>query len=187
MSNSTNVPVFAARLAAQFNDSAVARIQEYVARSRGADRLDDTTVRYFLQDMVNGLNEVNEAIASVSVKLAEADLNFDQAESTAALELFPEYIESRKIKGTADERKFFVQRDKDVLKYKEEKLYWKAVLEYLKGVGRNLEATHTDARTCNKPSNIPIPPILGGSLSSPYGNSGSNSGMVGGGLGEIID
>lgn len=159
----SNVPSFANRLASQFDDRAVLSIQGYIARSRGADRVDETTVRFFLKDMVDGLNEVNNAIAAVSVKLAEADLNFDQAEAIAALDLFPAFVAERKIKGTADERNYFVQRHENVLKYKEEKLYWKSVLEYLKGVGRNLDATHTDVRTCNKPSNIPQGKIVAGS------------------------
>jgi hypothetical protein len=160
----SSISGFASRLAQQFDDSAVASIQGYIARSRQADKIDETTVKYFLQDLVNGLNEVNNAIAAVSVKLAESDLNFDQAEAVAALELFPVFVAERKIKGTADERNYFVQSDKNVLKYKEEKLYWKSVLEYLKGVGRNLDATHTDARTCNKISNIPQGKILGGNI-----------------------
>ena len=158
-----NIPSFATRLASQFDDRAVTSIQGYIARSRDADKLDENTVRFFLQDMMNGLNEVNNAIAAVSVRLSEADLNFDQAEAVAALELFPAFVAERKIKGTADERNYFVQSNKNVLKFKEEKLYWKSVLEYLKGVGRNLDATHTDARTCNKPSGMTQGKVLGGS------------------------
>jgi len=165
MNNTKNsvTPKFAADLANQFDDRAVTSIQGYIARSRDADTIDETTVRFFLKDLVDGLNEVNNAIAAVSVRLAEAELNFDQAEAIAALELFPAFVAERKIKGTADERGYFVQRDKDVLKYKEAKLYWKSVLEYLKGVGKNLDHSHTDARICNKPSGIPQAKITGGS------------------------
>lgn len=151
MSNKV-IPAFAQRLANQFDDTVVANIQGYIAKTKQLQYIDETTVVNFLQDMVNGMNEVNSAIAAVSVRLAEAELNYDQAESIAALDLFRVYVTEQKIKGTADERTYFVQRDADVRKYKEEKLYWKSVLEYLKGIARNLDHAHTDARTCNRPN-----------------------------------
>lgn len=170
MNNNTKVvPAFAQRLANQFDDSVIAKINGYIAKTRQLEKVDETTVVNFLQDMVDGMNEVTAAIAAVSVRLSEAELNFDQAESIAALDLFPLYVAERKIKGTADERNYFVQRDGEVRKYKEEKLYWKSVLEYLKGIARNLDHAHTDARICNRPgqsSNL-SKPIMGGSEEPP--------------------
>ena len=51
MSNKV-IPAFAQRLANQFDDTVVANIQGYIAKTKQLQYIDETTVVNFLQDMV---------------------------------------------------------------------------------------------------------------------------------------
>ena len=122
----------------------IAKYSENVKNlSRGANPM---LAPMMLQDVLAGMDVINEAISKAIVAEMHATAELKKAEAEAYHDRAPAYLREKGIKETGDAKKYYVQMDDAVQAAMRRKAQAEAILVFLKNKLHEFRCAHDDIK-----------------------------------------
>jgi hypothetical protein len=121
-------------------------IYKIVARTAEVERVVPATYAALVTDFNMGMIQLNRLVGLIDIELRESENGVDMARAIASLERVEPFLESKKIKSTADSRDAAITMDKDVQSAIRTRDALLATLAYAKGLKESLERAYFSAK-----------------------------------------